>query len=153
MSEDQAAIQRAIAIRRQNPKVKIIVQLLLHKNKHRLYLENVDIYCVEEIKLGLMGRSVAVKGLTTLVRLPHSLVSVSPCFQVSTIFQFREYVDFNTKVLKKAKKKQVGDQHIDEAQLAEIHNLYKQPGPLTWTEEWLLSSARDISQMMVRAHL
>ena len=67
MAEDRGAIQRAIAIRRQNPTIKVIVQLLLHKNKHRLYQENVDIFCVEEVKFGLLGRSIAVRGLSTLV--------------------------------------------------------------------------------------
>ena len=58
-------------------------------------------------------------------------------------------MDFNTKVLKEAKKKQVGDLDIDEEQMDEIHELYLKEESLSWTDEWLLSSVRDISQMMV----
>jgi len=134
--EDNKAIQRAVAIRRQNPHIRIIVQILSHANKHRLYQESVEILCVEELKYGLMGRSCQVSGLNTLI---------------STIFKCREYVDFNTKTLKQsaaAGLDTLGDTQHDKEQVHALMHLQDKKESLKWKDEWLLNSTRDIAQML-----
>ncbi|KAH8065653.1 large conductance calcium-activated potassium channel [Aureococcus anophagefferens] len=48
-AEDNAAVQRALVIRRTFPKVRLITQLLLERNLHRLHGERCELVCVEQL--------------------------------------------------------------------------------------------------------
>lgn len=65
--EDNAAVQRALVIRRTFPKVRLITQLLLERNLHRLHGERCELVCVEQLKYAMLGRSVRVPALHTLL--------------------------------------------------------------------------------------
>ena len=66
-AEDNAAVQRALVIRRTFPKVRLITQLLLERNLHRLHGERCELVCVEQLKYAMLGRSVRVPALHTLL--------------------------------------------------------------------------------------
>ena len=65
--EDNAAVQRALVIRRTFPTARLITQLLLERNLHRLHGERCELVCVEQLKYAMLGRSVHVPALHTLL--------------------------------------------------------------------------------------
>ena len=66
-SEDNSAVQRALVIRRTFPKARLITQILLERNLHRLHGERCELVCVEQLKYAMLGRSVRVAALHTLL--------------------------------------------------------------------------------------
>ena len=65
--EDNLTIQRVLAIRRALPEARIVAQLLLGQNAHRLARENVELVCCDAFKYAMLGRSVRHPGLGLLL--------------------------------------------------------------------------------------
>lgn len=65
--EDNTTVQRVLAIRRRLPHVRVVAQLLLERNAHRLAREDVRLICCDAFKYAMLGRSVEVPGLALLL--------------------------------------------------------------------------------------
>ena len=65
--EDNTTVQRVLAIRRRLPDVRVVAQLLLERNAHRLAREDVRVVCCDAFKYAMLGRSVEVPGLALLL--------------------------------------------------------------------------------------
>ena len=73
--EDDTTVQRVLAIRRRLPETRIVAQLLLGRNAHRLARENVELICCDAFKYAMLGRSVRHPGLALLLT---SLLAEAP---------------------------------------------------------------------------
>ena len=53
--EDNTTVQRVLAIRRRLPDVRVVAQLLLERNAHRLAREDVRVVCCDAFKYAMLG--------------------------------------------------------------------------------------------------